>query len=344
MQPTPGDVFVNRPLTTFSTMISADSSAYQADQLAPLTPSDNQDVMWYEFPKSYWFRDGMRLRAPGTRAVMSGYKLTTRTAHLDVWAHAHPIADQTRANMGPNSAPINLDRNATRLLTNMERLNREKSWAATYFAAGVWSTTITGVPAAPGAGQVLQWNDAAATPINDIKAAKRVMKLLTGYIPNTLVMTDDVWDALSENPQILARINGGASARDPAMVTKELVAQLFGVSALIVVGAIENTANEMAPELITAFGSNFTGAFVHPRSALLYYRDASTALDLESAQAMRTMTWRQYIANASGVRIKKFREEPIESDVVEIQSAYKHVVVAPDLGILFSDVAADPLA
>lgn len=337
-QPTPGDVYVNRPLTSFSTMIAPKLSKFKADQLAPVTPCENQDVMWYEFPKSYWWRDGMRLRAPGTRAVLTGYKLATRTAHIDVWALAHGIADQTRSNT--SQTPIQLDRNATRLLTIAALMNREKSWAANFLVTGVWSTTLVGVAVGPTAGQFLQWNDAASTPIDDVEDAKAAMEAISGYEGNVLVMGKAVWRTLKSNAQILGRVAGGSTTRDPQLVTKELIARLFEVDELVVLEAIENTAAEVAPELVTLAAPNFTGTFIAGKAALLYYRDADGALDLESAQAMRTMTWRSYIANASGVRIKKFREEPIEQDTVEIQSAYKHVVVAKDLGVLFASVIA----
>ena len=56
--------------------------------------------------------------------------------------------------------------------------------------------------------------------------------------------------------------------------------------------------------------------------------------------AVRTFTWRRYLSADIGFRIKKFRLEQYESDYVEMQSAFIHKIIAPDLGVFWSGMVA----
>jgi len=66
-------------------------------------------------------------------------------------------------------------------------------------------------------------------------------------------------------------------------------------------------------------------------AGLLFYRPPNPGVEV--ASALYTLTWRQYAGNANGTRIKKYRDENKASDMVEIESAFAHKVVAADLGV-----------
>jgi len=152
---------------------------------------EKQSDRYYVYNRGDFFRDQMQKRAPGTPAASTGYRLdNTPTYFADVWAEAKPIPDQLRGNA---DAVLNMDRDATEFLTQQALIRREKIFAGNLFTTGKWKTDMVGQAANPGAGQFLQWNDGASTPIEDVRAGKLAIKQATGYPANTLVVSEPVW-------------------------------------------------------------------------------------------------------------------------------------------------------
>lgn len=323
--PLPGDVHVNRPLTNLSVQYAQSAMDYVADRFAPVYGAPNQSDVFFKFTKDYWFRDQMKLRGPGAKAERAGYGVETDSFYCNVWSLAKSIDDQVRAN---TDSPLNSDRNAQQFLGQLERIRREKAFATAMLATSVWTTDITGVSGSPSAGQVKQWNDSASTPLEDIAAQKSAVKLLTGVMPNVLAMGQQVWDALKLHPDILALINGGATTVNPALVTQQMVAQVMGLDEIMVSSAVENTAAE---------GATFAGSYIFGKKALLGHRN--TMQDIEAVSSAKTFTWKGYCGNDLGIRILKYRDEP-HADIVEMESAFTHKVVAADTGVLFSSLVA----
>ena len=205
--PTPGDVHVNTPLTQISIAYLQSQDQFVAAQMCPVIPVTKQSDRYYVYNRGDFFRDQMQKRAPGTPAASVGYRLdNTPTYFCDVWAEAKPIPDQLRGNA---DAVLNMDRDATEFLTQQALIRREKIFAANLFAAGKWGTDVTGKAAAPGAGEFLQWNDGASTPIEDIRAGKLAIKQATGYPANTLVISEPVWLKLVDHPDLVDRVKYG---------------------------------------------------------------------------------------------------------------------------------------
>jgi len=327
-QPTKGDVHVNRPLTNISIAYFQDSSAFIADKVFPNIPVEKQSDAYWVIPRDSFNRDEMRVRAPGTESAGSGYDVDpSNTYYAHVRAYHHDIPDPVRAN---TDSPLSSDREATILCTHKALINREKNWASKYFAASVWGTDVTGVSGSPGAGQVKQWNDAASTPIEDIRLYKRTIQEETGFAPNTLVLGQDVLDTLYDHPDIVDRIKYGQTAGGPAVVSVADLQALFKIDRILVGAAINNTAKEGATE---------SSAFIMKKGALLCYSAPTPGIMTPSAGY--TFSWTGYLgAGANGMRIKKFRMEHLESDRVEIQSAYDQKVTAADLGAFFATVIA----
>ena len=57
-----------------------------------------------------------------------------------------------------------------------------------------------------------------------------------------------------------------------------------------------------------------------------------------------TFTWGGYLGgNAEGIRIKRFRMEPIASDRIEAEKTYEMKVVCPDMGLYIDSAVAQPV-
>lgn len=328
-QPTQSDVHVDVPLTNMSVAYLSDMAEFQADNLAPVMPSDKQSNKFFKFTKDFWFRDALQKRGPGAEAPRLGYGITTDSFFADLWSGAKPIDDQVRANQ---DSPLDADRNAMQFVTRLAALRREKSFATNFLATSKWDTDVTGntSTSAYGSNTVKQWDQASNTsPLEDIAFYKTKIKLNTGITPNVLVIGQQVWDALKNHAELLSRITGGSNNGNPAQVTKQLVAAVMELEEIVVMSAVENTANQ---------GGTFAGSFIAGKTGLLMYRDKTAAL--EAVTACRTFTWQQYAGNANGTRILKYRQEQIHSDIIEVESAFAHKIVASDLGVFFNTLVS----
>lgn len=230
------------------------------------------------------------------------------------------VDDQIRANA---DAPLNLDRDATEWVSQQMMLDREKRWVNSYFKTGVWTTDLTGVAAAPGAGQFLRWDDANSTPVEDVTGAAVTMMQATGYKPNTLVLNPLVYNALKNNADIIDRIK----YTQRGVVTTDILASLFDVDRVMVANAVENSAAEGATDAIDFIATT--------KGALLVYANPRPSILTPSAGY--TFGWTGYFgAGNGGQRIKRFRMEQLASDRIEGELAIDPKLVASDLGIFFT--------
>lgn len=322
MQPTPGQVHVDRLLTNLSIAYVQGQDQFIASKIFPIVPVEKRSDLFRVYPKDDWFRDEAQKRAPGTESAGGGYNISTDNYFAETYAFHKDIDDQTRDN---SDADVNLDKDATEFVTQRMLLKREKVWVTKNFQPGVWGTTITGVAAGPGAGQVLRWNDVNSDPRADVKAARRKILSTTGYKPNTLVLHYDVMDALIDHPDFIERIK--YTSRES--INEDALAKIFGVERVLVAGAIENSAKEgVAPAVMD---------FVYGKHAWLGYVTRTPSLMAPSAGY--TFSWKHApLNNNMGIQIKRFRMEPIESERVEGQIAFDDKKVALDLGYFFETI------
>lgn len=327
--PTQSDVHINGPLTDLSVLYAQSLDKFGADKLAPVHASDKQSNSYFTFDAGDWGRDTMKVRGAGAPAAEAGYRLSTGSFTCVPYALRKPIPDQVRSN---EDSPLNSDRNAMQFLVLMERIRREKAFVDAAMSSGKWTTTKTGVSSAPSANQFLQWNDAASTPIENIRAYLTEIELLTmgAARPNVLAMGQQVWDALADHPDIIDRLKyGGQLQGSLAKVSPQMVAALLGLEEIVVMGAVENTAVE---------GAAASASFIAGKKAILIYRNPAPGI--ESLTGVKTFTWSRYIGNPMGWRMKSYRDEERESDIVEIQSAFVHKLIAADTGVYMPSVVA----
>lgn len=321
--PSISDVHVSQLLTNISVAFQLDQSDYIADKVFPVVPVQKQADKYWTYPRGVWFRDEAVVRAPATESVGGGWTLSTDSYYADVYAWHSDLDDQTRANA---DSVLQLESDATRFVTTKLLLKRETLWIATYFKTGVWGVDVTGVAAAPTGSQVLQWNDSASTPVQDMELWRLYMRELTGYMPNTLVVGPRVIQALKDHPDLIDRIK----YTQRGFVTEDLLAAVFGVDRVLTPYATKNTAVEGAADSFS---------FLYGKGALLCY--VAPSAGMRNPSAGYTFAWTGLLgSSALGGRIKRFRMEAIESDRVEGEMAFDQKVVAPELGIYFTALVA----
>lgn len=320
-QPTPGDAHVNKPLTNIS-VAYIQTQGFVSDQVFPTVPVAMQSDLYYTFSRDDFWRDEAKTRAPGTESAGGGFGLSTSQYFTTVEAFHKDVSDQLRANA---DSVLQLDTAVTQYVTQKLMIRRERRWVSSFFTTGVWGTDITGVAASPSAGQTLQWDVAAATPRVDVDAGKVAITQQTGFTPNTLVICYPALLKLRSNADIRDQYKyTSADSIDEAML-----ANYFGVGKLVVTSAVYSTANE---------GATPATAFIGGKNALLCY--SATAPSIMQPTAGYTFAWTGLIGGQGGIRIKRFRQENLESDRIEGQMAYDMKVVTPTMGYFFSGIVS----
>jgi len=323
-QPTLRDVHVNRPLTDLSVAFIQSSNDFIAEKVFPTVNVAKQSDQYFVYPRDNWNRSQAEKRAPATESAGSGWELSTDSYRADKYAIHKDVADDIRANA---DAAINIDSEATQWVTQQCMLIKDITWAAEYFTTTVWDTDLTGVSGAPGAGEFQQWNESGSTPIEDISAQMIAVKEATGFMPNSLVLSSNVWNVLKNHAQFTDRIK----FTQTGIVTNDLIAAVLDLERVMVGWAIQNTAVEGATE-----ASEF---ILSTNAALLVYAAPSPGLLTPSGGY--TFAWSGLLgAGAFGNRIKTFRMEHLEADRVECEVAFDTKLVAASLGVFFTTAVA----
>lgn len=318
-QPTRGDVHVNRPLTNISIAFIQSTEDFIASKVFPIVPVKKQSDRYFQYDKKQWYRSNSKKRAPGTESAGGGFDIdNTPTYFADVFAIHKDVDDQTRANQ---DQPVDLDRDASRWVTQQNLLKQEQEFVSTFFQTGIWIGSSTGTDIVP----ATKWDAAGSDPVDDILLEKDSVKEKTGFMPNTLVVTPQVHRALKSNAAILDRIKHTHGKS----ITEEMLAGLFEVSRYFVARATNDLAPEGAAENMQfVFGTE---------QALLAYSNPNPSILTPSAGY--TFSWTGLFgAGREGSRIKRFRMEKLASDRIEGEMAWDHKLVAADLGVFFNDL------
>lgn len=330
--PTQSDLHVNSPLTNVSVAYLQDARKYVAARIFPQVKVQKQSDLYWKYSKSDWRRTDVQRRAPSTESPGVGWNVLTDQYFAHVYAVHKDIDDQLRANADSN---FNLDSDATKFITNQLLLKRDIDWAAKYFVTGVWGTEYTGVTSGPSASQFVQWDQASSDPLANFTKFENAFDLLTGFMPNKMIVGVDVWAALKNHPAILDRIK----YTQRGVVTEDLVASFFGVEEFMVARATQ-TAVAQVNDAATQDAAATYSRVVNSKAALLCY--APSAPSLLTPSAGYTFTWNGYngAGGGLGIRVKSFRMEPIASDRIEAEMTYDMKVVSPDMGVFLNSVVA----
>ena len=330
---TPSSVHVDAPLTNLTIAYLQDQNNFIADKVFPNVAVAKKTDKYYIYDRENFNRVDVQARAPRTKAPRVGLTVSTDTYSTDVYSLSTDFDFETLAN---EDAALNIRSAGAQMLTYQLLIDREKKWATSFFGTGIWGTNYAGVASSPSSVQFIQWSDYTnSTPITDITTARRAMMLKSGgFKPNKMVVTRDVRDTLINHPDILARLNGGATVTNTALVTDAKLAEIFEVSDFMILDAIENTAKE---------GLTESNAFIADKKAALYYAPASSGLMVPSAGY--NFTWNE-LSNASGygIDIRSYtgdflRVEGI-AELLEVNMAYDQKVIGSDLGVFFTTALA----
>jgi hypothetical protein len=297
------------------------------------TPTDDKSGVFPVFSREDMMRDDAQESAPGAVAPDARLAHTFSPFNCRRFKLRTPLYGELVENAGDLKA--SLPTVATRMLTRKLLLRRERLFSSTIFGNG-FSTNWAGVASGPTGPQFLRWSDAASSPLNDIANLRTALRARIGDLTSedlVFVCGYDVFERLRLHPEIRALASGGnpSAAFTPNTMTEADLARILGVREVMPLGAhfvavAEGTATASAPGV--ALATNVAG---------LYYQPA-TASPLEPT-AVKAFHWRAYDGgNDASVAVRRYRDEPSETDFVEATIAPAFVVAAADCGAVLTQV------
>ena len=324
-QPHSGQVHIDKPLTNLSVAHIQDAKDFVASSVFPIVGVPKRSDKYFTYDRDDWKRSLARVRAPGTESAGGGFGVSNDSYSCDVIAFHKDVDDQTRQN---TDDPLSPDQDAMEFVTRQMLLKREVDFMSTFLTTSVWGRDYTGISGSSSGTDLKYWSSSSSTPIADVKAAKLYLKELTGLVANKLLLSESVFNKLSEHADIIDRIKytqGGG-----AIATVQLLAALFGVDEVVVASAIQDTSKEGAAE---------ASSFIMGKHALLVHAPKSPGLRVPSAGY--TFAWTGMPgAGSFGNTISRFRMEHLKADRVEAEMAYDLKKVSADLGIFFNGIIA----
>lgn len=338
ISPSAGDVHVNRPLTNISIAYMQDQTNFVAGRVFANIPVTKQSDAYFTYERGSWNRDEMQERAPGTESAGGTYDVAPETYYARNRAFHKDIPDIIADNQDD---PINLDREATGLVTLKALINREVAFSTNYFVKGKWAFNVDGVAANPtaeanftpkgdgtqGNNDVLKWSDPTSTPIENGRAAMTAVQEETGFRPNIAVIVRRVYDKLIDHPDVIARLDRGQTV-GAAKANRESLAALWEVEEVLIMESVVNTGKPGGPDNHVFIGGKNCGFFYRP-----------PAPGILTPAAGYTFNWTgRFGSSQDGVRIKRFRMEHLECTRVEAQQTFDQKLIGIELGYLFSDM------
>lgn len=322
--PTKQQIHIDRALTNMSVAWMQDANMFIADKVFPMVPVQKQSDVYFEYSRADFYRDEASERAPGTESAGGEYTITQADPYYcRRWAYHKDITEEERVNA---DTPLKPNEDATDFVTHKLLIRREVNWAESFFKTGVWTTELQGVGSNPGAGETLQWDQVASDPIKVITDECVRIASVTGYKPNTLVLSPFVYNALKNHEDFLDRIKHTQTG----YVTADIMASLLDLDRVLVAWAVQNTGVKEGTE---------STDFILGKHALLCYVNPRPAIKKPSAGYI--FAWRGLKGSgAYGNRIVRIPMPWLGMDTerIEGEMAFDTRVIAADLATFFKDI------
>jgi len=304
---TPSQVHIDQPLSNLTLAYVQEQTNFVADKVFPTVGVARQSDKYYIYDRANMNRSGdVKKLAPRTEVNRIGMAVSNAAYYADVYGLGMDFDEQTIAN---EDAMLEIRSAGAQTLTTRLLIDREERFADTFFKAGVWTTDVT--------------------------TGRRTMQLASGgFKPNTMVVGKEVRDVLVNHPDILARLNGGATVSNTALITDAKLAEIFEVENFYVMEAVKNGAVEGLAE---------SNSFIGGKNALLVHTPRASGLMTPAAGL--TFAWNSVPGvNNLGVTVESFSDDALKrqqvAEHIQVKMAYDMKVTGADLGYFFSAVIA----
>ena len=219
---------------------------YGARELFPIVPVQLQSSHYYKFDKDELSRLQVKDKPSFGRVSPAQMGLaddvySTKLRQIIVGIDLIDATNYQRV-----GAPGVSDPRVARSQFIAEQMNIELdvAFGNKFFNSAAWTNTLGGVDTTPSASQFLMFDDAASDPIGVIENAIEAVVKSARRRPNKIGLGYDVFKILKQHPEIVERIKYTGTSATPAVVTTNVLAQIFGVEKVVVFESTYNSAGE----------------------------------------------------------------------------------------------------
>lgn len=299
--PQSSQIHRNRPLENIS--LAFKPMGFIADILSPKAMVEKESNEYYVYSKDN-FRIPETLRADGAESNKDSFTLSVASYVLKEHSLHDDVTDRQRSNA---DKALKLDIDVTENLTTKILLRRELDLATTVQTSGVFSNALSLAATAAWSA-----NTTISNPIVQIDTVSVAILNSSGKLPNVIAIDETSFRAAKEHVSIVDRIKYTSSDS----VSESLLAKLWNIDTVAVARASYNTAQEGLSDDLSRVWTD---------TAIIAYVEKSPGLKKPSA----LYTFWQ---NQTGMpyRVKKWREEKIEADRIEVQSKFDNKIVASE--------------
>ena len=251
---------------------------YAARELFPVCPVGLSSSYYYIFSKGDLAHDNVQ-RKPAFGHVapaIMGQTDSTYACKVDqvlVGIDKISALDYTRSG-APGSADPR--RAKVKFVAEQMNLHQDLLFAENFFKAGVWKNEWEGAATANAAAKkFLKFDDSNCDPVGLFDGLINEVRRVGRRKPNKLALGVDVFAKLKLNHFIMERIKYTGTTANPAIVTEQVLAQLFGVEKVVVLDSTYNDAPVGTDENMKYICDS--------KSALLCYTTDTPQIDEPSA-------------------------------------------------------------
>lgn len=318
----------DRTLTDAAVMFDRAPGLYVANLAAPPVPVDRQSDRYQIYSRNDFGRDEFKPRAPGASAEILDVSMSSDTYYCDVFAGKMRMPHEIRDN---SDDPAAYEQARVRMLMDGAALKRDRQFLAVANLNTSWTSTnrMVGHASSNASLNFIQFDATGGDPIHTVTRAHSLIRQGTnGRKGTVLVVGATLHDHFLTNDAVLERISYGGSMSNPAMITEQILAALFGVEKYLVAGVTYATNTEGAT---AAYADLMTDAMV------LMYQSA----DKYAPTAIRQFSWTPYDdakGSDSRVSIQRWEAEPDQHCTnLSAEIAMDFKVVSDTAGVHFAD-------
>lgn len=290
----------NRYLSNMSMAYFANPGDWVATKLFPICPVSLTTSFYYTFAKGDLARDNVQRKPAYGKANPAVMGHTDNTYKCEVDQIIVGIDQIGTLDFQRSNSPASIDprRSKVRFTAEQMNLHLDVQFAKNFFHEGVWENEFEGVDGSPSGNQFLNFNDANFDPVHFFNARRREIKLSGRREPNKLALGYDAYIALTEHPDILERVKYTGSTANPAIVTRQVLAQILQIDEVTVLESTYNVAEPGQPDDMQFICDS--------KGALLCYATPTPAIDEPSAGYI--FTW-DMLGNGNWMATDQFEGE-----------------------------------
>jgi hypothetical protein len=306
--PRSSQIHQNKPLENIS--VKFQSTEFIGDKLSPMVSVKHESDTYYVYEKDTL---GLpeTLRADGSESNKATFNLSTASYRLQEHALHDDVTDRQRSNA---DKAIQLDIDVTEDLT-AKILRRREIDLATLAQTPANFANTTSLAAA----NAWSNNTIASNPIVYVQSATSAIMLNSAKAANIVVMNEQTFNACRNHISILDRIKYTSADS----VAEGMLAKLFDIESVVVGKSVYNSAGEgVTPSMSRVWNDNVVVAYVEKAPGL---RRVSGFYTLWQTEGGNPYT------------VKKWREEKLSADRIEVSSKFDNICPASDCVYLIVD-------